>query len=192
MDGSREREEGGRNRQTSVPETSARQLVPVHPAARFRGQPFAFGRGARTARVRLLLDEASRAAGVRLSDLVDEVRYAQGRSYFDLIGSKRVMVIGSDAFGKTRAGQLIEGSHEIGHAQVFDRLVRKLGFTAAVHDDFSPTRGFGTSIYAREEVLVERLALGRVRRYLGRITPQQEAASTRSINGWRPVWTGNP
>jgi hypothetical protein len=140
----------------------------------------------------LLLDDASRASGVQLSDLVDEVRYVQGSSYFEVIRSQRVMVIGSDAFGKTRAGQLIEGAHEIGHAQVFDRLVRKMGFTTAVIDYFGHARGFGTSLYAQEEVLVERLARWRVRRYLGGLTPQQAAASTRYINEWRPIWRANP
>src|SRR5437764_15094023 len=128
MDGSRKREEAAKAGEAlAAPETGVQHLAPIGHAARFRGQPLAFGSGARAPRVTALLDEASRASGLRLSDLVDEVRYLQGSSYFEVIGSKRVMVIGSEAFGKTRAGQLIEGSHEIGHAQVFDRLVQKLG-----------------------------------------------------------------
>jgi hypothetical protein len=174
--------------QTASGEALGAALGPSSNAARFRGKPFAFGSGTREARVVALLGEASRASGVRLSNLVDEIRYVQGSSYFDVVGNTRVLAIGSDAFGKTRAGQLIEGAHEIAHAQVFERLVSQQGFGNAVNDYFGAARGFGTWLYAREEVLVERIALGRVRRYLGGLTPQQEAASIRYIKTWRPVW----
>jgi hypothetical protein len=161
-------------------------------AARFRGEPFAFGTGTRDARVAVLMDEASRASGVNLADLVYELRYVQGSSYFDVVGGKRVLAIGSDAFDKTRVGQLIEGAHEIGHAQTFDKLVRAKGFAAAEQEYFSRQRGFGTPLHGREEAIVERLARWRVRNHLGGLTPQQEAASTKYINGWWSVWTGNP
>lgn len=161
-------------------------------ATRFRGEPFAFGTGTRDARVAALMDEASRASGVNLADLVDELRYVQGSSYFDVVGGKRVLAIGSDAFGKTRLGQLIEGAHEIGHAQTFDKLVRAKGFAAAEQEYFSLQRSFGTPLYGREEAIVERLARWRVRKHLGGLTPQQEAASTKYINGWWSVWTGKP
>jgi hypothetical protein len=160
--------------------------------ARFRGEPFAFGSGSRDARVGALLDEASRASGVNLADLVDEIRYVQGSSYFDVVNGRRILAIGSDAFGKTEAGQLIEAAHEIGHAQIFDKLVQANGAAAAEQEYFSAARSFGTPLYAREEAIVERLARWRVRQYMGELTPQQEGVSTKYIRGWWSVWAGTP
>ncbi len=126
-----------------IEEASGKALRAIKPAvdpvsrARFSGEPFAFGTGPRDVRVTALLDEASRASAITLSDLVDEVRYVQGSSYFDVENGKRVLAIGSDAFGKTMAGQLIEGAHEIGHAQLFDKLVRVKGFAAAEQEYYS-------------------------------------------------------
>jgi len=156
-----------------------RPLISVH----------AFGTGARDARVTALLDEAAAASGVDLSKLVDEILYVQGASSFEVIGGRRVLAIGSNAFGRTRAGQLVEAAHEIAHAQYFDRyFARRLGFTEAVEEYFSLERSFGTPLYAREEVLVERLAQWRISHYLGGLAPQQSAASTRYINGWLIIW----
>ncbi|MBS0265750.1 MAG: hypothetical protein JSS02_27715, partial [Planctomycetes bacterium] len=181
----------GRAERTAIG-SAAEQVGSPSSAPRFRGDPFAFGTGPRDARVTALLDEASRASAVRLADLVDEVRYVQGSSNFDVVNGQRILSIGSDAFGKTHAGQLIEGVHEIGHAQFFDKLVRAKGFAAAEQEYFSLQRSFGTPLYGREEAIVERLARWRVRRHLGELTPQQEAASTKYIRGWWSVWTGNP
>jgi hypothetical protein len=73
----------------------------------------------------------------------------------------------------------------LAHAQVFDRLVGKLGRAAAEAEYFGPKYVFGSPLYAREEQVVERVARMRVRDYLGGLTPQQEAASTRYINSWK-------
>jgi hypothetical protein len=113
--------------------------------------------------------------------------YEPGSSYFDVRGGVRTINIGSNAFYKTGVGQLIEASHEIGHAQVFDKMVKKKGFDAAMESFLSAERGYGQRLYAREEQVVERLARWRVKSYLGGISPQQAAASTKYIENWRMV-----
>jgi hypothetical protein len=156
-------------------------------AARFRGEPFAFGNGTRSLRAEAMVAEGALASRIPdASKLVDVIRYeANSSSYFTVEAGQRVLTIGSAAFEKTHAGQLMEAAHELAHAQVFDRLVGKLGRAAAEADYFSAKYAFGTPLYAREEQLVERLARMRVRDYLGGLTPQQEAASTRYINSWK-------
>jgi hypothetical protein len=169
--------------------TSALQL-----SGKFRGDPFAFGTGVRDARVTSMMQDAAKASNVQLLDVVDEVRYVKGGSQFTIENGKRIIEIGSDVFERTKAGQLIEGAHEIGHAQVFDKLVKSRGFSAAEAEAFGLHRSYGTPLYAYEEELVERLARSRVRAYLGGLTPQQEAASTKYIwgtpaeQGWGVIW----
>jgi hypothetical protein len=159
------------------------------PSSRYSADPFAFGGGSRLERSFSLVDEAANASGVEdIYKYVDEVTYETGSSYFDVRGGVRQLNIGSNAFSKTRAGQLIEASHEIGHAKVFDKLVKKLGFDAAYKEGFlNPERNFGQRLYAREEQLVERLARWRVRKYLGGLTQQQSTASKKYIDSWRKI-----
>jgi hypothetical protein len=85
---------------------------------------------------------------------------------------------------------LIEASHEIAHAQMYDKFVQKLGQVQGDAEYFGAHRSFGTPLYAHEEQVVERLARMRVRDYLGSITPQQAAASTKYIESWRAVGKG--
>ncbi|WP_148650243.1 hypothetical protein [Lysobacter capsici] len=137
-----------------------------------------------------MIDEAARAAGI--DDIyMDAVTYESGPSYFDILSGLRTINIGSDAFSKTAADQLIEASHEIAHAQVFNKMSKSMGFDATFQEAFlNPERNFGRPLYAREEQLVERLARWRVRRHSGGLSPQQEAASTKYIDNWKLVeWT---
>lgn len=130
------------------------------------------------------MNEAANASRVELSAIVDEVRYGQDASYFHVEEGKRIITIGSNAFDKTYAGQLIEGSHQIAHAQFFDRLVKQKGFSAAEAEYSGLEKSWGTAGYTYEEVAVQRLPRWGVRNYLGGLTPQQEAASTKYIQGW--------
>ena len=173
--------------QREVRELAAATEVASDAAARFRGEPFAFGNGVRSLRAEAMVSEAARASRIPdVTKLVDTIRYeANSSSYFTVEAGKRVLTIGSAAFEKTRAGQLLEGAHELAHAQVFDRLVSKLGRAAAEAEYFGPKYAFGSPQYAREEQVVERVARMRVRDYLGGLNPQQEAASTRYINSWK-------
>jgi hypothetical protein len=150
---------------------------------KFRGEPFAFGVGARSERVATIVDEAGRAAGVDLASLVDEIRYAQGNSGFDVVKGRRVLSIGSDAFGRTGTGQLMEALHEIGHAEYFAKRVRQMGWDRAEFESFwGGSFTFWMPDYLREEQVVERLARMRSRRYLGELSSQEASASTRYIN----------
>jgi hypothetical protein len=157
--------------------------------AKFRGEPFAFGHGARSARAEAMVNEAAKASNIKdVSKYVDEIRYEPGSSsYFTIDRGQRVLTIGSEAFGKTKAGQLIEASHELAHAQYFDKFVQKMGRAAAEAEYFGPHRNFGTPLYGKEEQLVERLARMRVRKHLGGLSPQQEAYSTKYIHSWKSV-----
>jgi hypothetical protein len=129
------------------------------------------------------MDEAGRAAGVDLASLVDEIRYVQGNSGFDVINGRRILSVGSDAFGRTGTGQLLEGLHEIGHAEYFAKRVGQMGWDRAVFESFwGGEFTFGMPGYYREEQVVERLARRRAGRYLGGLTPQDVSASTRYIN----------
>ena len=158
--------------------------------ARFRGEPFAFGNGTRSQRVAALVDEAARASGVdNIYSLVDDVVYDSAGSYFSVINGRRVLSIGDSAFGRTRTGQLLEAAHEIVHAQQFQRVAtRRFGGnqTAAADYFFGPDFAFGSQLYARGERVAETVARLRVDAFTGGLSPQQAAASTRYINGWRP------
>ena len=155
--------------------------------ARFRGEPFAFGRGSRLDRATELADEAARASGLRsIYDVVDEVRYVRGASYFSVVDERRVLHVGSNAFGRTRAGQLMEVSHEIVHAQQWQRALRRSdGNFEAAYEEFFENQPFGSAGYAFDEMVAERLARMRVRRFLGDLSPQQAGTATRYINYWR-------
>jgi hypothetical protein len=158
-------------------------------SVKFSGDPYAFGTGSRLERVDAIISEAVKSAGAKdIYKLVDEIYYGTGSSRFEVdeYTGIRSLTIGSNAFNKTAAGQLIEANHEIAHAQVFDKLVKKLGYEAAYEESFV-NRYHGSKGYAREEQLVERLARWRVRHYLGGLSPQQEAVSTLYIRGWRDV-----
>ena len=130
------------------------------------------------------MNEAAVAADCNLSDLVDEIQYGKGHSWFDVnLNDVRIISIGSNAFGRTRVGQLMEGLHELGHAEFFAKRVDEMGYDQAVEESF---RGgqftYGMPGYFREEQVVERLARMRARRYLGVLSPQNVSASVRYIN----------
>lgn len=169
--------------------TSGRMIWVRFTPGKFNGQPFAYGMGARSARAQAIMEEAAKVVGVELSSLVDDVRYSTAGSYFTVDwANRRIVYLGPNAFKRNAVGQLTEGVHELTHAQVFDKMVQKWGFTTALDECFTEYRVIGqplsTALYAKEERLVERLARWRVRRYLGSLTPQQEAASTRYIDGY--------
>jgi hypothetical protein len=155
-------------------------------SGRFRGQPFAFGTGSRSQRSIDLAEEAATASNVNLWNVVDEVRYVKGSSFFGVgLAGGRILHIGDSAFGRTRAGQLAEAAHEIIHAQRYNTvLLARGGNFVKAYEDFFEKIPFGSELYALEEVATESLAIRRVSRYLGCVSPQQQAASGRYINHW--------
>lgn len=167
-------------------------VAPSSSTGKFRGEPSAFGTGTRSDRAVTLAEEAAKASNVKLSDLVDEVQYVQGTSYFDVdLSGRRILHIGDAAFGRTRVGQLVESTHEMIHAQRYNNVLKARGgnFVQA-YDDYFLAKPFGSDLYALEEVTTELAALRRVQRYVGNITPQQQGASTRYINDWLSQFSG--
>jgi hypothetical protein len=160
--------------------------APSGVVARFRGDPFAFGTGARSARVQAIVDEATRASGISdLSTLVDDVVYDPAGSYFTVINGRRVLSVGDSAFGRTGVGQLMEAGHEIVHAQQFDRFMARGGY--ATIDDAADAffNNVSDQVYARQERVAEYLSRLRINQHVGGMSPEQWGASTRYINGWR-------
>ncbi len=155
--------------------------------ARLKARPHAFGTGPRSNRVSALVAEAAKASGIgNIQNLVDVILYTTGYSSFDVIGGTRILAIGSTMFRRTKAGQLMEAAHELVHAQQWAKTLKRFGGneTAAYHGFFT-LKPFGSRGYAFDEVVAERLARMRMRRYLGGLSSQQEGVSTRYINEWR-------
>jgi hypothetical protein len=158
---------------------------------RFRGEPNAFGTGSRSERVNNLVDEAARAANIDdIYNYVDDISYAVGDSssfYVDDVGV-RYLQISSDVFGKTKAGQLIEASHEIVHAQQYAKILNNLNGDAKAASNIFNSYNFGSMKYAWDEMVAEKLAMLRVKSHLGGLTPQQIGHTTRYVNNWKSVY----
>jgi len=149
-------------------------------------EPFAFGSGPRYERVLELIDETSRATGLDFRKYVDIIEYELGSSYFEVVDGTRVLTIGSNAFTKTKSGQILEALHELTHAQKWHHTLhyKYKGDYGAADFEFSFEKGWGTSGYAFDERIAEGLALRRLMRVL-ELTPQQRGASTKYIESWR-------
>lgn len=149
------------------------------------------------------------------SAIVDVVRYSAkvepgsaGRFYWDKDTGKRILEIGPDAFREfNRTGRLLTACHEIQHAIDFDRLSHRVanwygqrhGVSESealkiardrVHDigtrNISSTSTEIKSInYARSEIRVEKIALERVKAYLGEVCPTLEEHSSHYQSNWK-------
>jgi hypothetical protein len=154
-----------------------------------RGEPYAFGTGARSDRAAAIIDRSAQALGRNnASGLVDNVVYdAAARSpYFwvDPNTGARTITMDAATFGKTEAGQLIAGTHELVHAEQWEQVLsQNAGNLAAAHPQmFVPSRSLS---YAVREVQTERRALQSVDNLLGGLAPQQVGHSTRYIEFWQ-------
>ena len=148
--------------------------------------PQAFGTGARLVRAKAIVAEAAKASGIQISKYVDEVRYAaNSSSFFEVTtAGRRILTIGSQAFGRTRAGQILEGAHELVHAQQYALALQRAGGNVAAAIKAFNSAKFGSAAYAADEVMAETLALRRVAAYL-KLSPQQVAAASKYIKGWQ-------
>ena len=108
--------------------------------------------------------------------------------YVDLEG-RRTIAIGPAGFRRTRAGQILEATHELVHAKQFDILVQKYnGDIRKAYDQFTSLK-FRSPEYAFREVVTEHYALRLIgRNYFGGLSPQQKGASIRYMNGWRKAY----
>jgi hypothetical protein len=154
-----------------------------------RGEPYAFGTGARSDRAAAIIDRSAQALGRNnASGLVDNVVYdpaARSPSFWvNPTTGERTITMDAATFGKTEAGQLIAGTHELVHAEQWEQVLgQNAGNLAAAHSQmFVPSRSLS---YAIREVQTERRALQRVDNLLGGVAPQQVGHSTRYIEGWQ-------
>lgn len=95
----------------------------------------------------------------------------------------RTITLDAATFGKTEAGQLIAGTHELVHAEQCEQVLSShAGNLATAHPAM-----FNTTHpdYAIREVVTERRALQTVDSLLGSITPQQVGHSTQYIEFWQ-------
>jgi hypothetical protein len=152
-----------------------------------RGEPYAFGTGTRQARAEALLDEAARASGHSSAlDVVDDILYnaqAGSPSFWVTPQGRRVITIDAGTFGKTEAGQLIAGTHELVHAEHFNEILAATGNLQTARGSFFVSNR--TTRYAIREVMTEEAAMSRAANHLGGLSPQQVADSTKYTNFWR-------
>lgn len=89
--------------------------------------------------------------------------------------------------------QLKTAAHEINHARIYDKFIKRLGAVNGHEEYWSAKRAFGTSLYAREEVIVERAAEMMIRSvFEGKLTGANLKRFTHAlddaaeyISGWR-------
>jgi hypothetical protein len=154
-----------------------------------RGEPHAYGNGHRSERAAAIIEHAAKVLGHKdASSLVDTVLYdpaADTPSFWvDPNTGERIITLNPATFRKTKTGQLITGTHELVHAEAWGRaLSENGGDLATTHRQIFVEEI--NLIYAMREVQTERIALQKVKEFLGSLTPQQVGHSSRYINQWQ-------
>lgn len=171
----------------TVGRVAARAGEDVAASTIARGEPFAFGVGDRSVRATAIIDRSAQALGRNAASLVDNVVYdaSAASPYFtvDRATGLRSITLDAATFGKTEAGQLVAGTHELVHAEQWEAVLSShAGNLATAHPAMFRTSQLD---YAIREVLTERRALQSVDSLLGGITPQQVGHSTRYIEFWQ-------
>jgi len=104
-----------------------------------------------------LLEKAAEHSGVDLWKYVDEVHYGNfSRPSFIVQGRVRVIRIPNNMSQSNKYMQLKIAAHEINHARIYDKFLKRLGYIRGHEEYWSRHRAFGMPLYAREEVIVER------------------------------------
>jgi hypothetical protein len=172
---------------STVGRVAARASDDVAASTIARGEPFAFGTGDRSVRATAIIDRSAQALGRNAASLVDNVIYdatAGSPSFWvDRATGARSITLDAATFGKTEAGQLVAGTHELVHAEQWEQVLSShAGNLATAHSAMFRTSKLD---YAIREVVTERRALQSVDSLLGGITPQQVGHSTRYIEFWQ-------
>ncbi len=111
-----------------------------------------------------LLEKAAAHSGVDLWKYVDEVRYGNFEyPSFSVQGRVRVIQIPTQISQSNKYEQLLTAAHEINHARIYDKFLKRLGYIRGHEEYWSVARNRGTQLYAREEVIVERTAQIQIR-----------------------------
>ena len=170
-----------------VGRVAARGVEDVAASTIARGEPFAFGIGDRSARATAIIDRSAQALGRNAASLVDNVVYdvsARSPSFWvDPANGLRTVTLDAATFGKTEAGQLVAGTHELVHAEQWEQVLSShAGNLATAHSAMFRTSRLD---YAIREVVTERRAVQAVDSLLGGVAPQQVGHSTRYIESWQ-------
>jgi hypothetical protein len=171
----------------TVGRVAARGVEDVAASTIARGEPFAFGVGDRSARATAIIDRSAQALGRNAASLVDNVVYdvsAGSPSFWvDPANGLRTVTFDAATFGKTEAGQLVAGTHELVHAEQWEQVLSShAGNLATAHSAMFRTSRLD---YAIREVVTERRAVQAVDSLLGGVAPQQVGHSTRYIESWQ-------
>jgi hypothetical protein len=171
----------------TVGRVAARATEDVAASTIARGEPFAFGVGDRSARATAIIDRSAQALGRNAASLVDNVVYdasAGSPSFWvDCATGLRTVTLDAATFGKTEAGQLVAGTHELVHAEQWEQVLSShAGNLATAHSAMFKTSRLD---YAIREIVTERRAVQAVDSLLGGVAPQQVGHSTRYIESWQ-------
>jgi hypothetical protein len=103
--------------------------------------------------------------------------------WVDDVTGARTITLDAATFGKTEAGQLIAGTHELVHAEQWEQVLASHGGNlATAHPAMF---GVPDLAYAIREVETERRALQTVDSLLGGMSPQQVGHSSKYIEIWQ-------
>ncbi len=141
--------------------------------------------GRQQARAQALAKEAAEASGIDLSRYVDDVVVVSRNEYgdaitpwFDVINGRRTLALTPQTLSRSRAGQLIDTAHELGHA----RHSRRLGHSRYKQLYNDPLQ------QARSEILVQDRAIKTVERHLGGINRRVLNRERAYIDDWTRVF----
>jgi hypothetical protein len=131
-----------------------------------------------------LMEKAADKVGVKLDKVVDVVKVRPGDGEFILEDGRRVLYLSEDLVQKGGDSALRQALHELGHAEDFQKVVTKGGYGKKVGKAW---KAYMKKDYARDEVIADRLARMRMKKYFGGISEEIEE----SIKGYIKYWKNN-
>ncbi|NSX56668.1 hypothetical protein [Parasulfitobacter algicola] len=145
------------------------------------------------------MEKAAEHCGVNLWKYVDEVRYGPfDNPSFSVQGGSRIIQIPNTMSQSNKYMQLKTAAHELNHARIYDKFIKRMGPISGHQEYWAAHRNFGTRLYAREEMIVERAAEMMIRSVfegklsganLRRFTAALDDAKD-YIDGWKSVFRG--
>lgn len=148
---------------------------------------------------RELVEKAADHSGVDLARFVDEVRYGPSvdgeLARFSVEGGQRIITITNRLPQENKYMQLKVAAHELNHARIYDKFIRRMGPIRGHEEYWGAHRKFGKPLYAREEVIVEKAAQMMIRSvFEGRMTGANLRRLTHALDdsenyiaGWREL-----
>ena len=129
-----------------------------------------------------LLEKAAEHSGVDLWKYVDEVQYGNFIDpSFSVQGAVRIIKIPNNISQSNKYMQLKIAGHELNHARCYQKLIERFGLEQG-HARWI-REGNNPRLYAREEVLVERVAALTIRSvFEGKLTGRDLRRLTEALN----------